>query len=148
MGRILKLIAEFYTRNTEKLASISKVAGKRLASPDDVANWAKSNKANIALTAVNMGSAGYAVADFLQNDENIGTDVINILSKINYQPDTLAPNAEISIADLPKYKDELDLISRVASRAGGMQRLLEMRAVMKLDDQYFELHEAVRNLRN
>lgn len=146
MGWILKQIAAYFTKNPAKLAEVSKVAGKQLTTPAALVNWAKGSKVNMALTAASMGSTGLMVADFIKESGDLTQQVDKILARIEFVPDELAPDAKLSLDDLDKYKDELAMIRRCASRMGGMERLLELRTVLALPNQYFELEQAVKRL--
>lgn len=86
------------------------------------------------------------VVDYLSAEGDLPPAAVKIIDKIAYVPDALEKDAKLSLDDLDKYEDEIALIRRVASRVGGMSRLLELRAVLQLPDQFFELEQAITRL--
>lgn len=145
MGWLYKAVLRYFSKAPAKLPVLSKAAGRTIATAKDAASFASQNKVNAALTAVNMGSFGAIIADFLV-DDGAAPEVVKILEGAATMIDELAPNAELSIDDIGNYSEEIALIRRVANRTGGMERLMELRTVLSLPNQYFELESAVRNL--
>ena len=117
MGRILQLMMGYFTKNPDKIATVSRVAGKKFNSPSQLVNWAKGNKINMAMTAANMGTVGMTIADMMTEAGDMPARAIQILDKINFVPDELEKDAKLSLDDLDKYTDELAMIRRVAPRS-------------------------------
>jgi hypothetical protein len=146
MKWIVDLVVAFYASAPAALASLSRVAGRTVGTPAMAGKWASESKVNAALTAVNMGAAGSLIVDWLMADDNPDQQALTILKRVVVAIDKLEPNAKLTLSDLAKYADELELIRRVANRVGGMERLMELRTVLMLPDQYFDLESVVRSI--
>lgn len=110
----------------------------------DLVAFAKNNPLAFALTAKEMYDQGDALAGQLFSDPVLGAELQSIAERYFPKNDTLDLKA---VGNLTKYSDELAALREAAALMGGMDRLMVLRRVLQLPDEYFMLHDVVKALR-
>lgn len=140
---ISQIVLKFFTKNPTKVQSVGKRLGVATASPNSLAAMAAQNPVTAALIALEMGQAGHAILEMMNEElpEEERQSILFALPEID-----APPRRDIAITDLHKYADELADIKDVIRLDGGLEEFKKRRRVALMDDSLVELFLQVREL--
>lgn len=128
---------EFLSRNKTALANA--MERTKLTSPGSLYQAIKTNPGVAALVALEMGSAGLELLNMLEETDPALANMVNTASAESprYQPDDVQLEVSYTIAQIAGFQDEFNAIDGAAASLGGLDRLLQLRNVLKMSDDTF-----------
>jgi hypothetical protein len=147
MGNLLKLaftlIAKWLTKATpQALANIGKRIGVQGAlTGEKVLALVKDNKVMTALVLYEMGTEG---AELLGKIKDEDPDVNNMIALFGSQNDLVADSTLLS--NIGQFKDEFEVISGAIRHFGGLERFMNARRAMAMDESVIRLYLQVREI--
>jgi hypothetical protein len=147
MGKLLQLaltaIRNWLTKaSPAALAAIGKRIGVQGAlTAEKVLTMAKDNKVMTSLILFEMGKEG---AELLQQIRTADPDVDNMIGLFGRTNDVVTDDLQLS--NIGQFKDEFEVLSSAIRHHGGLERFMNARRAMAMDESVIRLYLQVREI--